>query len=240
MTRRTLLFLAVALASLTPARLVGAQTPPGPRTNPPTAQPPLSRPDADRVAQALQRRYDTIRDFSADFVHTYRGGILRTPVSERGTLAVKKPGMMRWVYTSPEKKTFVSDGRKMYAYIPADRQVIVSTLPSGDEAPAPVLFLAGQGHITRDFTVTWADGEPAPAYALRLVPKKPDADYAALIVRLDPGTLQIRELTTIDGQGGRSTFVLTKLQENTGLPDTQFAFRIPPNVDVLTDDRSAR
>lgn len=232
MTRFTLRPPALMLPALLPAILLGSLL-----AGPAQAQ---TRPDAGTVAHSLQRRYDTIRDFSADFVHTYRGGILRTPATERGTLAVKKPGMMRWVYTAPEKKTFVSDGRKMYAYIPEDRQVIVSALPSADEAPTPALFLAGQGHVTRDFVVSWAEGEPPGAWALKLVPKKTEADYAYLIVRLVPATLQIRELTTVDGQGGHSTFVLTNLQENRGLPDKQFAFRIPPNVDVLTDDRSAR
>ncbi|MBE3034641.1 MAG: hypothetical protein IMZ74_15785, partial [Actinobacteria bacterium] len=29
------------------------------------------------VAAALQKKYDAVRDFSADFVHNYEGGVLR-------------------------------------------------------------------------------------------------------------------------------------------------------------------
>src|SRR5918999_2511410 len=89
---------------------------------------------AEELARPLQQRYAKVKDFSADFVHSYRGGALRTQVSERGTMAVKKPGKMRWTYTAPEKKTFVSDGIKIYSYIPQDRQVIVSSVPTGDDA----------------------------------------------------------------------------------------------------------
>ena len=32
---------------------------------------------APELAQALQRKYDSVRDFSADFVHTYQGGVLK-------------------------------------------------------------------------------------------------------------------------------------------------------------------
>ena len=39
---------------------------------------------------------------------------------------------MRWVYTAPERKEFVSDGAKIYSYLPADKQVIVSPVPAGD------------------------------------------------------------------------------------------------------------
>jgi outer membrane lipoprotein-sorting protein len=59
------------------------------------AQAPQS-PEA--VAQALQKRYEGIRDFTADFVHTYRGGVLKTETREQGIVSVKKPGMMRWIY----------------------------------------------------------------------------------------------------------------------------------------------
>ena len=40
---------------------------------------------------------------------------------------------MRWEYTAPEKKLFVSDGHKIYSYIPQDRQVIVGTMPSDEQ-----------------------------------------------------------------------------------------------------------
>src|SRR5436309_5946856 len=95
---------------------------------------------AAELAAALQRKYDGVKDFSADFVHAYEGGVLRKQITERGKLVVKKPGKMRWEYTAPEQKLFVSDGVKMYSYIPQDKQVIVSKIPSENEATTPALF----------------------------------------------------------------------------------------------------
>src|SRR5689334_13778966 len=74
------------------------------------------------LARSIQERYDRVHDFSADFAHTYEGGILKKTTTEKGTLQVKKPGRMRWEYTYPEHKLFVSDGQKIYSYVPADRQ----------------------------------------------------------------------------------------------------------------------
>ena len=113
-----------------------------------------AEPTAPEVAAALQRKYDTVKDFSADFVHQYEGGVLRKQISERGTLLIKKPGKMRWEYTAPEHKLFVSDGVQMYSYVPQDKQVIVSKIPTADEATTPTLFLAGKGNLTRDFTAS--------------------------------------------------------------------------------------
>jgi outer membrane lipoprotein carrier protein len=192
---------------------------------------------ADAVARDLQKKYDRVLDFSADFVHSYRGGVLRQQATERGHLLVKKPGKMLWEYTSPEKKTFVSDGHKVYSYIPQDKQVLLSTVPPDAETTSPALFLTGKGDITRDFSVTFdkVAEAPAGAIALRLTPKKREPDYDALTLVLQPGTLTLSMLITVDAQGGRSVFTFTNLKENVGLKDNQFVFKVPKGVDVIPD-----
>src|SRR5471032_720292 len=118
---------------------------------------------APELAAALQRKYDGIKDFSADFTHAYEGGVLRKQITERGHLLVKKPGKMRWDYSAPETKQFVSDGVKMYSYIPQDKQVIVASVPPDDEVTTPTLFLTGKGNLVRDFTASLADAPPGMA-----------------------------------------------------------------------------
>jgi outer membrane lipoprotein carrier protein len=192
---------------------------------------------APELAAALQKRYDGIKDFSADFIHAYEGGVLRKQITERGKLLIKKPGKMRWEYTAPEQKLFVSDGVKMYSYIPQDKQVIVSSVPAADDATTPTLFLAGKGNLTRDFTASFVPlppGMPAGSRALKLVPKTPQRDYEWLTLVVDPVSLTIRGLVTVDGQGGTSSFSFTNLKENIGSADKDFAFKIPHGVDVVS------
>ena len=191
---------------------------------------------ADTVARDLQRKYNQVNDFSADFVHSYRGGVLKQQATERGTLLVKKPGKMRWEYTAPEKKLFVSDGHKIYSYIPQDRQVMVGTMPSDDQAPTPALFLTGKGDITRDFTAVFDKVAEAPAgsVALKLTPKRREPEYESLTLVVEPKTLNLQMLITVDAQGGRSAFTFSNLKENVGLADNQFVFQMPRNVDVVT------
>ena len=190
------------------------------------------------LAESLQKRYDGIRDFSADFVHTYRGGVLKKEISEKGRVLVKKPGKMRWEYTSPEEKLFVSDGAKIYSYVPQDKQVVVSTVPAGDGATAPALFLAGKGNLARDFVPSFGEvppGSPAGTTALKLVPRTAQPDYDWLVLTVDSRTLGLRGLSTADAQGGMSSLWFANLKENVGLADKDFAFRMPRGVDVVTD-----
>ena len=192
------------------------------------------RPPAAETAAAVQRKYDAVKDFTADFTHTYEGGVLNKKSSERGTVQIKKPGRMRWEYTVPEKKVFVSDGRRVYSHIPADKQVIVTAVPSDDEATTAVLFLAGKGSLTRDFTVKYAESGAEDVLALRLDPKQKQSDYDWLVLGVDAKTLQIRSLAAADQQGGRSTFQFSNYRENTGLADSVFIFKIPKGTDVIT------
>jgi outer membrane lipoprotein carrier protein len=192
------------------------------------------------VAAALQKKYHTIRDFTADIDHESEGGILRKKQSERGFVQVKKPGKMRWDYKAPEPKVFVSDGRRIYLHVPADNQVIVSPVPDEDQATTAVLFLVGKGNLTRDFKVSYADDGGPDTYSLRLDPKLPERDYDWLQIVVDRRTLQIRTLSAADSQGGRSTFQFSNFKENVGLPDKTFAFKIPRGADVTTNGGPSR
>jgi outer membrane lipoprotein carrier protein len=198
---------------------------------------PLAAQDpASELAARLQARYESIRDFSADFTHSYEGGILRKKAVERGTMLVKKPGKMRWEYREPEEKLFVSDGRKLYAWVPADRQVTVSSLPASDQAATPALFLMGRGHLTRDFTTKLVDvpGAPAGSVGLHLTPKVRVPEYETLTMVVDKQSLTLRMLVAKDAQAGTSTFTFANLKENVGLPDNRFTFTIPRGADVVT------
>lgn len=197
------------------------------------AQAPASTPEA--LAERVQARLDRTTDFRADFEQSYEGGVLRTRTTERGTVVMKRPGRMRWVYTDPERKEFVSDGTRLYSYIPADKQVIVSPVPDDDQT-TPALLLSGRGRLTRDFVPRFTElpGAAPGLIGLRLEPREPDPDYTSMTLGLDPTSLQVRYLEAEDRQGGRSTFSFTNVQENRGVSDNIFEFRIPRGVDVIT------
>jgi outer membrane lipoprotein carrier protein len=193
--------------------------------------------DPVALASKVQQRYNGIKDIQGDFVQTYEGGVLRTRTSERGTIAIKRPGRMRFVYTKPEKKEFVSDGTRLYTHLVADKQVIVSPAPGPDQGDIPAMFLAGQSDLARDYTPTFTalPGAAAGLVTIKLVPKKKSAEYESIGIGVDPKTLQIQFLTAVDTQGGRSSFSFTNLKENRGLSDKDFEFRIPRGVDVVTN-----
>ena len=210
------------------------------QTRPPTraVASPDVRPPATDVAGAIQRKYDSVKDFSASFTQTYEGGVLRRKSQESGLVFVKKPGKMRWDYIKPEKKLFVSDGQTMFLYFPNEKQVMKNDVPGQNQATSAVLFLMGKGDIVRDFNVRWADGGLDTTYRLRLDPKTRQAEYDWLEIGADRETFRIVGLMAADAQGGKSAFVFSNFKENAGLADKMFQFTIPRGTEVISSGKT--
>jgi outer membrane lipoprotein carrier protein len=183
---------------------------------------------AETLAQRVEERQRSVRDLQGRFTQSYRSGILGREIVESGTLAVKRPDLMRWEYKDPERKTFVSDGTTFYFYVPADKQVIVRD--KSDSRGVTAELLAGHVDILSQFDVTLerSDGRDR----LKLVPKKTDGEIERLYLEPD-ATARIRAIEIYDAQGNRSRFDFTDLKENVGLPDSLFHFDVPRGVEVV-------
>lgn len=189
-------------------------------------------PTAPDLAARLQTRYESVRDFTADFTQTYRGVLQRRTATERGKMLLKKPSRVRFTYEAPERKEFVSDGSRFYSHFPVDRTGTEHALPKDDEAGTALMFLAGRGHLARDFTPTIVDGSPADEWHLHLVPKTRQADFETITLFLDRRTLALRGFVTTDDQG-TNTIRFTNIKENTGLTDRAFLFQFPPGTEII-------
>ncbi len=196
-------------------------------------------PPAADLAQSLQKRYATIRDFRADFTHEVKGAVLRTiATTERGEVKVKKPGRLWMAYTAPYKKAFVADGAFVYTYNASDRAGTRGPMPQGDDISVAILFLAGRGDLVKDFRASMPASQPAGEWQLVLTPIKRQQDFATLTLAVDRATLAIRGMTTVDAQGGTFILRFTNLRENVGLKDSDFRFTFPRGTHVIDTGRA--
>ena len=195
------------------------------------AAPSPAHPPAEALARRVEARHRSLTDLTARFVQTYRSGLLGREVTESGTVSLKPPGRMLWEYREPERKTFVSDGRRFYFYVPAEKQVIVRE--QADLRGVPALLLAGRGDILAQFTVSLEEGAPPGLRRLVLVPKRPDPELEQAVLDVD-ATDRIRGIVVLDTQGNRSRFRFDDIKENVGLRDRVFQFQVPQGVEVIT------
>ena len=188
-------------------------------------------PGPEQLAVRIERKHRGLTGLTARFTQTYRSGMLGKAIVEKGSLSLKPPGRMRWEYRDPERKTFVSDGKTFYFYVPADRQVIVRE--QADSRGIPALLLSGRGDILSQFAVT-EEGAPGPGVRrLRLVPRQPDPEIDHVLLDADDAA-RIRGITIVDAQGSRSQFAFDDFKENVTLKDSLFEFEVPRGVEVVT------
>src|ERR1017187_340153 len=91
--------------------------------------------DVPRTLKGIEDRYNRTQTLQLSFTDSYQQqGRARV---EKGDLWLRKPGRMRWQYTSPAGKLFVSDGKFIYSYTPQDNRAEKMKLQETDDMRAP-------------------------------------------------------------------------------------------------------
>ena len=150
----------------------------------------------------------------------------------KGTVIIKKPGKMKWVYRAPDPQVLVSNNQTLWLYIPEEEQVTKIPVDSIYSSNTPALFLAGKGKLTDAFNVAqviWEEDQ----IAVVLVPKEEDHSLARLVLYADNKTYQITGSTVYDKLGNKSEIRFSKIRINEEIPEETFSFKIPAGVEVL-------
>jgi outer membrane lipoprotein carrier protein len=197
------------------------------------AAPARAQNELDSFINAVQTKYNKLGSLAADFTQVYTAPGERQR-RESGHLLLKKPGKMRWDYTAPESKLFVSDGKWLYEYVAAEKLATRVSVKEADDLRSAFLFLLGRGNLRRDFKrLEWANETPVTAgtRVLRLIPKR--GDVRELMVEVEPNSLQLKRLALINRNGGRSDFLFSNVRENAPASEAQFSFTPPTGVRVV-------
>lgn len=204
---------------------------------------PPEIPSLAALIARVDARYSELRDFEARFTQRYVRRALRKTLEERGKLYIKRPGRMRWEYEAPERKLFVSDGKKTYFYLPEERQVIVSQEPAGalgGDDDSPLSILSGRRRLMETFSVSEAGPASSDAVALlRLIPRQPSPELSEVEMEVERQSGQIRRLRLVDGQGNQTEFQFTQVRENRGISDSHFIFTAPAGVEIVLASQPA-
>jgi outer membrane lipoprotein carrier protein len=186
------------------------------------------------LVDGVARSFAQMKDLSSDFIQIFEDSLNRKQ-QESGHLYLMRPRMMRWEYKTPEDKLFVSNGKTVYFYVPADRQVNKEAVKNSFDDRVPLMFLLGQSNLRDEFsrfellnTKPFFEGTKV----VRMYPKR-KTDLQEVVMEVDPATHLIRRLVLAHSDGSRSEFIFSGLRTNTGLPASMFDFVIPKGVEVI-------
>ncbi|MBW4039940.1 MAG: outer membrane lipoprotein carrier protein LolA [Acidobacteria bacterium] len=205
-------------------------------TLPAAAQTP---PTAAALAHTVDAHYNHFQSLSAHFTERYQGmGIDRT---ESGTLLLRKPGRMRWAYTSgsssdaPIGKLFILDGKFAINYTPGDAQATRIPAKQLDDLRSPLRFLLGHTDLTRELdnlTLTLVTAPPHPTYTLSGSPKGMQQSVQSIGLTVDSSG-QIESMRIQQTDGSTTTFTFTDIHDNVPTTPADFTFTPPPGVTLI-------
>lgn len=159
------------------------------------------------------------------------GEIRRT---ESGTLLLRKPGRMRWEYSEPAGKLFLSDGKDLYLYTPDTNQVVKTKMRETADMRAPLAFLLGKLNFDKDFRNIQgkADG---PLIRITAEPKTDNLPYSAVefVVTVD-GIIREVKVTAYDKSVIDFTFKDEKMDPP--LEAKLFQFKLPAGATLVQED----
>lgn len=187
----------------------------------------------DRVAGAVDQRYNHLSTLQVQFTESYRGGGMER--EESGTLWLKRPGKMRWAYDKPRDKVFVSDGKQAYFYVPGEAQATHASASKLDDLRSPLRYLLGKTNLAREFSGLSVARDVAPIQAgdvvLRGVPKSMD-NVEEVLLEITPDA-HIGRIVIDEVDGSVTEFRFRDPKENIPVSDALFHFSPPPGVAVV-------
>src|SRR5882757_6390253 len=190
--------------------------------------------DVRQMARAVDEHYNHLRTLQTDFTEIYRGaGAERT---ESGTLWLKKPRKMRWEYRSPREKLFVSDGKVVWFYLPAEKQLRKTDFRKLDDLRSPIAFLLGKTKLENELQGLSKAADRIPAdrsnTILRGVPKAMADRVSEVLVEITPSD-RIARIVFTEVDGATTEFQFAAMKEDLVVNDHLFQFSPPAGVETI-------
>jgi outer membrane lipoprotein carrier protein len=190
--------------------------------------------DVLRTLKGIEDRYNKAQTLQVTFTESYTSkGRKRT---ENGELFLRKPGRMRWQYTAPAGKMFISDGKFVYYYSPDENRAEKMKLKETEDMRAPLAFLLGRLQFQNDFREfrTQPDGENV---FITAIPKSDKLPYSEVTFLVSPDFV-IRWLRVRGQDGSDLEFSFAGEKRNPPISDAMFRFTPPPGAEYV--DSSAQ
>lgn len=182
-----------------------------------------------QVLQGVENRYNHAQTLQVGFRQTYAVP-RRGPRVETGELFLRKPGHMRWQYSDPAGKLFVSDGKNLYLYTPADNRVERSKFRDSEDMRAPLAFLLGKLNFQKDFTNLLLRKDGAQI-VLTAEPRSERLPYVQIEFTIAPD-FQIQEVQITGQDGSIMEFQFENERLNPHLADKLFEFQPPKGAAI--------
>ena len=190
-------------------------------------------PSADAIVDKVQGFYQNVKQVTAKFRQEVTNAAFGETKTSDGMVWISKPGKMRWDYYSKPhggkievKTSFISNGTFLYVVQYDQKQVLRKNLEK-DLLPVAISFLYGKGDLKAEFNpsvdANSKYGEKDDI-VLKLMPKKPSAQYKTLYLVVDPSNYRVKQSVIIDSSDNVNHFRFYEPDFDKAVDDKWFEF----------------
>jgi len=198
------------------------------------AQTPEKPVDLHRLAESVDKHYNSLNSLETQFSEQYQGGGMSRV--ESGTMWIKKPGKMLWQYSTPRPKVFVTDGKTAWFYVPGEKQARRASVKKLDDLRSPLRYLLGRSKLEKEFNALSLAPDQRPindgGIVLRGIPRGMEDRVSMVLLEVTPenrlSRIYIEEL-----DGSQTDFRFKEQKENVPVADSRFSFKPPAGVEVM-------
>ena len=183
------------------------------------------------TVKAIQKNYESVLTLKANFEQKAFVKMLNRTEVTRGTVQIKKPGKMKWVYNSPDPQILITDQKKLWLYTPEDDQATKMPIESVYSSNTPALFLAGQGKLTDTFDIAQVLTKK-DKFVVVFTPKEAESSLSRLVLRANKNNYQITGATVYDVLGNKTSIRFRSIRLNQEIPESVFNFKVPAGVEM--------
>lgn len=180
----------------------------------------------------VENHYNHAQSLRLEFSETY--SIAKRPAQvERGVLFLRKPGKMRWDYTAPTGKVFLSDGKNVFLYTPENHRLEKSKLKESEDLRAPLAFLLGKLNFGKEFR-SFSSRPEGDGTWVTAIPASDQAVYSQVEFFVAPDST-IRQIRITGQDRSILDFAFSNEQMNAPVMPSMFAFIPPPGTEIVEE-----
>ena len=185
---------------------------------------------AGEMLEKLQRKFDSLQDASVSFTKHVVFGVTKSEQDFTGTLFVKKGNKYR---IESEDQTVVTDGISVWTFSRANNQVFIDHYKEDPKSFSPDKILV---NIPGRYSATLLGKETIgrlETSVLKLVPREEKSNIRWMKLWVDRDEWLMKRIQVLDIGDNLTTYEIVSVKLNAGIPDSEFVFKAPADVEVI-------
>ncbi len=187
-------------------------------------------PAVAEVTQRMQNRFEMIDDVRADFTQRVVLGYANIEQTFTGTILFRKPRQYR---LTSEHQTLVTDGTTVWAYVPANGQVIIDSYKEQRNSVSPEQFLLTLPDAYYATVLSRETASNGNLLQLKLTPKDDRSFIRNVRLWMLESSMEVRRIVIVDQNETETTYTITSVRLNTNIDGSLFTFTPPEGTEVV-------